>query len=59
MNVYGVYLCGPTDCFLSAVFLDREYAGKWAAVANTNPEGFVVKDLTPSQLAKELEELNV
>ena len=28
--MFAVYLCGPTDCFLHAMFLERDDAYEWA-----------------------------
>ncbi len=41
--MWAVYLCGPTDCFLHAMFMVREDAYEWATAQCINPEGFEVK----------------
>lgn len=41
--MYGVYLCGCTDCFLTAMFQEQVEAIKWAEENSKNPEGFVIK----------------
>lgn len=41
--MYGVYLCGCTDCFLSALFMDEEDAVKWAEETSKNSEGYSVR----------------
>lgn len=41
--MWAVYLCGPTDCFLHAMFMTREEAYAWAEKQDTNPEGYCVK----------------
>jgi hypothetical protein len=45
MIVFGVYLCGPTDCFLHAVFIDKAKAVEWAKTWSRNPEGYIVQEL--------------
>ena len=57
MNVYGVYLCGPTDCFLSALFVSRVAAEEWAIVASTNPEGYLVRSVRVDEIIDELLEV--
>jgi hypothetical protein len=41
--MWAVYLCGPTDCFLHAMFMTREQAYLWAIEQCKNPEGYKVK----------------
>jgi hypothetical protein len=41
---YVVYLCGCTDCFPHAAFLDKNHAHKWAQDNNTNPEGYLIQE---------------
>lgn len=40
--MYAVYLCGATDCFLSAMFMSEAQARVWAMEHSKNPEGFTV-----------------
>lgn len=40
---YAVYLCGATDCFLTAVFTDRAEAAKYLREAHKNPEGGFIR----------------
>jgi hypothetical protein len=40
--MFAVYLCGCTDCFLTAMFRDEKEAYKWARENSKNPEGFRV-----------------
>lgn len=40
--MWAVYICGCTDCFLHAMFMDESEAYKWAAAHNRNPEGYRV-----------------
>lgn len=39
---YAVYLCGPTDCFFSAMFLDKEAAEKYGEA--NNQDGFTIRE---------------
>ena len=41
--MYAVYLCGATDCFLSALFMNKGAAECWAKENSKNPEGFAIK----------------
>jgi hypothetical protein len=41
--VYVVYLCGCTDCFFHAAFVELEHAEKWAKENSCNPEGYLIK----------------
>ena len=41
--MYAVYLCGATDCFLSAIFKSSSDAWDWANTKSSNPEGYVIK----------------
>ncbi len=43
---FSVWLCGCTDCFIHAVFINREDAVEWANLNNHNPEGFLIKEHT-------------
>ena len=43
-NVFAVYLCGATDCFLAAVFNDNEEALEYGQKHSRNPEGFYVRE---------------
>jgi len=38
--MYAVYLCGSTDCFLAAMFMNEEDALQYAVESNRNPEGY-------------------
>ncbi len=40
--MYAVYLCGPTDCFLHALFMNEFHAEEWASSHNYNPEGYKI-----------------
>ena len=40
--MYAVYLCGCTDCFLHAMFMDENSAVKWAEEDSSNPEGYKI-----------------
>ena len=40
--MYAVYLCGPTDCFLRAMFMDERHAEEWAYANSFNPEGYKI-----------------
>ena len=40
--MYAVYLCGCTDCFLSAIFDSRDDAVAWAEGKNNKPEGYLI-----------------
>lgn len=52
-TVFGVYLCGATDCFLSAAFVDEDAAADWAVVNSSNPEGYMIKELSMQQVVKD------
>lgn len=41
--MWGVYLCGCTDCFLHALFVDKDKAEAWGKENGTNPEGYLLK----------------
>lgn len=41
--MYAVYVCGPTDCFLQALFINWVQAAAWANVHCTNPEGYQIR----------------
>lgn len=41
--MWGVYLCGCTDCFLHALFVEKEKAEEWGKQYGTNPEGYFLK----------------
>ena len=41
--MYGVYLCGCTDCFLNAMFMKYEDAEAWGKKYGTNLEGYVIQ----------------
>ncbi len=41
--MYVVYLCGSTDCFPRAAFVEEENATQFATIRATNPEGYVIK----------------
>lgn len=49
--MHAVYLCGCTDCFLHALFVEESKAIEWAEANSVNPEGYkiVVWD-TPSEI---------
>lgn len=40
--MYAVYLCGPTDCFLHALFMVREEAVCWAE-QRESPDHYIIK----------------
>jgi hypothetical protein len=42
---YAVYLCGPTDCFLHAIFVEERRAEAWAETV-MNVEGYIVKEIS-------------
>ncbi len=46
-RLYGVYLCGPTDCFLHAVFANEKDATAWYEAHFKNPEGGYVAQMDP------------
>lgn len=41
--MWAVYLCGPTDCFLHAMFREGGQAIMWAEENDVNPEGYLIK----------------
>lgn len=41
--MWAVYLCGCTDCFLTALFGTHERALKWAKENSHNPEGYTIQ----------------
>jgi hypothetical protein len=49
-ELFGVWLCGPTDCFLHAVFTDRAKALRWLHEQPRSPEGGYVRAVTDSEL---------
>ena len=43
--MWAVYMCGATDCFLAAMFMDFDTADQWAEFYSHNygnPEGFTI-----------------
>ena len=40
---YFVYLCGPTDCFLHAIFHNKQAAEQWAE-ASAQGEGWLIRN---------------
>jgi hypothetical protein len=42
-TTYEVWLCGPTDCFWHATFVDAAKATEWALL-NQQPEGYIIKE---------------
>ena len=40
--MWAVYLCGPTDCFLHAMFYYEHAAKEWAKQHDKNPEGYKI-----------------
>lgn len=43
MNYHVVLMCGATDCFPSAMFLDEREADAYGKLYSNNPEGYIVR----------------
>lgn len=44
-SMYALYLCGATDCFLHAIFMEYGCAEEYAlSLPHMNPEGFYIKE---------------
>lgn len=54
--MYGVYLCGVTDCFLSAVFFDEAHTDSWGKLYSTNPEGYLVRKVDLATIERDARE---
>ncbi len=49
--MWAVYLCGATDCFLHAMFVDQDDADQWLKDNSHNPEGgYVELWKTPTEI---------
>ena len=53
--LFVVYLCGCTDCFAHACFVEQDDAKTWAESNSKNPEGYIIKWLAYDQLPKAFE----
>ena len=53
---FVVSLCGCTDCFVHAIFQERENAVKWAKENGRNPEGYLIDEMTLLELANNVHE---
>lgn len=53
---YAVYLCGPTDCFLNAVFVDEDRADAWGKMCRVACDGYFVKSVSYDEVPKLLRE---
>ncbi len=49
---YAVYLCGPTDCFIHAIFAEEKRAKEWGIENSKHCDGYLIKKLTGEQTAK-------
>jgi len=55
---YAVYLCGPTDCFLHAIFVEYKRAEAFAEMV-CNVEGYVIKELDRESIPMVLKESEI
>ena len=50
--VYVVNLCGPTDCFSHAAFIDYHDAKEWGEMKSRDHEGYTIDEVKMEDLSR-------